>query len=1082
MKNTFNNMKRIRPMVRCSLCRQKLSRPLWILMFLLGGISLLSAQQIGVKGTVFDTYGSPLPGASIVEKGSSNGTQTDFDGNFQINVTDEDAVLIVSYLGFATKEVSVGGNTQISIILEESASGLDEVVVVGYGTQQKKDLTGAIGIAKGDVLQNRPINNVTEGLQGVIPGLTISPNSGAPGGGGVDINIRGATSINGGSPLVLVDGAQLPINSVNPEDIESVTVLKDAASAAIYGARAAFGVILITTKKGKKETKPQFTLSSSTYMATPTIIPEKSDSYKYALYVNSMRQSTNQSTIFNEEHLGLLQSRVSGAISDDYTLKPSGSAYYEHANTNWSDLVFSKAAPGQNHNIGVSGGSERSTYRASFAYSGNDGIVKIGGDKFSRYNLNLNLSTDLKDWLTTKFQVNLRRSNTNVHNLPPGSGASIFHVVWRARPTLTPTLDLDGVPYPTFIRLNPVETLRLGGRNVSDAYNVNAKAGIEMKFGDLKLFSNFTYNPGISKAVRNNVTFESTTPWANLNVRTDGGPSFVEKTHNINEYYAFDAYATYDKYWESGHKIGVTVGYNQEWNEFSTTRAYNTDLISFDVLSLSNTTGDPLVSDNITDWALRSGFARLNYSYKSKYLLTLNGRYDGSSRFNKNDRFGFFPSVSVGWKVSEENFLKDSEFISLLKLRGSYGKLGNQSTSALYPFEGYNTIGQVNWSFGGSRPLGIVPGNPLGDSRTWETITSTNFGLDISIFDGRLNSSLDVYRRTTQDMLVAGDALPAVYGAAAPQENAADLEVNGWEFSLGWKDRIGSDFGYDLNFVISDSKGTITRFDNPTKSLQRSFYKGQEIGEIWGFETQGLFQSQEEIAEAADHSPLGAGNQIAAGDVRYTDLNNDGQIDRGELTVDNPGDLKIIGNQSPRYLYGLRGAMDWKGIDFSFFLQGVGQKDFWLDGPIMFGGIGNYGNVVVTDELYNNTWSDGSDGLPVNTDAYYFRPSQQGVVSRNTQVQTRYLQDASYLRLKNLTLGYSLPSDILNKKGISNIRIYVSGENLFTSTKLNSNFDPELLSPGQANLGSASFSNGGDQSGKLYPLSRKLSLGLNIGF
>ncbi|UZD24398.1 SusC/RagA family TonB-linked outer membrane protein [Algoriphagus halophytocola] len=1053
------------------------------LLFLCLGLPGLGvAQQRTVTGTVTDVDGGlPLPGLTVLLKGTTTGTVSDSDGKYSINVSGPQDVLVFSYIGYEPQEITVGNQSTIDVVMSSDISSLNEVVVVGYGTQKKGNLTGAVGMTDGEVLQNRPITNITDGLQGVVPGLNITPGNGAPG-SGASINIRGATSINGGSPLVLVDGAQMNINNINPQDIESVTVLKDAASAAIYGARAAFGVILITTKKGSRNSKPQFNYSGNFFAAQPTIIPDKADSYKYALYINSMRNSTGASTVFNDEHLGLIQDRVNGNISNDYTLQPSGTAYYEHANTDWADLVFANSAPGQNHNLSVSGGSEKTAYRASFAYAKQEGIVKIGNDFYERFNFNTNMSTDLNNWLTTKIQVNFSKSEQDVHNLPPGHGPSIFHTVWRARPILTPYFDLDGVPYATFIRLNPVATLEQGGRDNQVGYNLNTKAGVEMKFGDFQVFSNFTYNPKFRQRVLNNFEFQSVTPWANTDVRTDGGPSYIRKINEVDNYYAFDLYGKYGKDWVSGHSFEATVGFNQEKATFSDDNVYNTELISYDVISISNTLGDPTVTDNYTDWALRSGFARLNYNYMGKYLLEVNGRYDGSSRFAKDDRYGFFPSVSAGWRVTDEEFMKDLTWLNLFKLRASYGALGNQNSSGLYPYVGYTTVPQTNWIIDGSRPLGLSPMNPIAASRTWETVATTNFGVDLVILQGKLDASLDVFTRKTMDMLVAGDALPGVFGAAAPQKNAADLEVKGWEASIGWNDQVGTDFTYNLNLVVSDTRGKITKFDNPTNSLSRSYYEGMTIGEIWGYETVGLFQSQEEIDNAPNHAPLGAGNLVGLGDVHFADRNEDGVINTGENTVENPGDRRIIGNASPRYSYGIRGGASWKGFDLSVFFQGVAKRDYWVDGPLMFGGDGGYGNAVITDDLFANVWSDGSDGLPVNTDAFYFRPSQGGVVNRNKQVQTRYLQDASYLRLKNLTLGYSLPNELLDRVKVNNLRVFVSGENLLTFTKLNSNFDPEALSPSQGALGNTSFSAGGNQSGKLYPLSKRVSFGLTVGF
>jgi TonB-linked SusC/RagA family outer membrane protein len=1039
-------------------------------------------QKKTISGKVTDKKGEPLPGVSIIVKGTTIGITTDVDGNYTFEIPVEAKTLVFSFMGMKTHEVALNGKTTISVVLKENAIGIDEVVAVGYGVQKKVNLTGAIGIAKGEVLENRPISNVLEGLQGVVGGLNITNANGQPG-SKPKINIRGATSISGGSPLVLVDGAQMDLNQVNPDDIESISVLKDAASAAIYGARAAYGVILVTTKSGKRNTKTTVTYNANFFAARPTILPEKSDSYKYALYVNEMRRSDGRSTPFNEEHLGLIKATVDGTGTPGvyYTLKPNN-GYYEHANTNWSDLVFDDAAPGQNHNLAISGGTEKTGYHASFAYTGYDGLMKIGGDRYDRYNFNLKLDTDIFDWLTSYFQVNFSKSSTNVYNPIPGHGDNILHTTWRARPTLTPTMEKDGMEYPTFARLNPVSTLEHSGRNVNSQFNLNTKAGVKMTFGKFNVFSNFTYNPYFVETVQNNNSIKSVIPWKPNNpVRTDGKPTYIRKATGINNYYAFDAYGQYENTFANKHYVKAMVGYNQEWKTMSGVTAYNTDLISTDVISLRNSTGDPIVTDSYNQWALRSGFIRLNYIFKDKYMLEVNGRYDGSSRFKQADRFGFFPSISTGWRMSEESFMNDVSFVDNLKLRASYGSLGNQSTGVLYPVSAYNTISQVAYNFDGARPVGIQPGSPLGDTRTWETVSTIDVGLDVTLFQG-LDLTIDAYRRTTENMLVSGDALPGVYGASAPQVNAADLEVNGWEASLGWRGKVSNGIIYNMGFTISDWKGKITKFDNPTKSLSKAYYEGQVIGEIWGYETVGLFKTQAEIDAAADHTPLGAGNLVAPGDVHYADLNNDGEINIGENTVDKPGDRKIIGNRTPRYSYAIRGGMEWKGFDFNFFFQGVAKRDFWLTGPLVFGGVGGYGNVIVTDELYDNVWSDGTSGIPENRDAFYFRPSEYAIVSRNSQVQTRYLQNAAYLRLKNVTFGYSLPNSLINKIGIAGCRIFVSGENLLTFTKLRSNFDPEVLIPNESSQNSVNPSSGSFYSGKAYPLSKRLSVGINVRF
>lgn len=1038
-------------------------------------------QQGTVKGKVTDKNGEPLPGVSVQLHGTTRGTITDANGTYTLADVPEKATLVFSFIGMRAKEVPVGGRSMVDVAMENDDINLEEVVAVGYGVQKKVNLTGAIGIVDGETLENRPIANAIEGLQGTVAGLNITNADGAPG-STPKINIRGATSINGGSPLVLVDGTEMDLNMVNPDDIESLSVLKDAASSAIYGARAAYGVILVTTKSGKRNSKTTVTYNGNFYAARPTIIPEKADSYKYALYVNAMSASDGVAIPFNAEHLALIKGAVDGTGSQGYTLMPTGTgAYYEHNNTNWADLVFSDAAPGQSHNVTLSGGAEKVGYHVSLGYTGYDGVVKIGGDNYKRYNMNIKLDNDITSWLSSYFQVNFASGTSNLHQLPEGHGSSIFHVVWRARPILTPTMEKDGVEYPTFIRLNPVSTLELGGRDVTKNINLNTKAGIMLKLGDFTVNSSFTFNPVITDRVRNAKEFTSIVPWqAGAPVRLDAGPSFVLKNRDIDNYYVFDAYAQYEKTLAESHYLKGMIGFNQEWKTISDLQGKNTNLISPDVLSLLNASGTATVSDLYDQWAIRGAFFRLNYAYKERYLLEVNGRYDGSSRFAKDDRFGFFPSISAGWRISEEAFMQSASMVDNLKLRASYGSLGNQLGS-MYPVSQYVTTSQVAYVLNGIRPVGIQPGVPLALSRTWETVSTVDIGVDATLFQ-KLDLTFDVYQRKTKDMLVSGDALPGVYGASAPESNSADLKVNGWEAAVSWADKINKDWSYNIGFSIADWTGEITRFENPTKSLSKAYYVGKEIGEIWGYETVGLFQSTDEIAAAPSHAGLGGGSFVAPGDVRYADLDNSTAIDQGENTVTKPGDQKVIGNSTPRYSYSIKGGLNYKNFDMSFFFQGIGKRDFWLNGPILFGGVGGYGNVIVTDELYDNVWSDGSGAIPENRDAFYFRPSENAIITRNTQVQTRYLQNAAYLRLKNVMLGYTLPQSLTNRIKIANCRFYVSAENLLTFTKLNPSFDPEVLVPGEIGQGSTSAAYDLGQSGKAYPLSKRVSLGVNITF
>uniref|UniRef100_UPI003217344E SusC/RagA family TonB-linked outer membrane protein n=1 Tax=uncultured Draconibacterium sp. TaxID=1573823 RepID=UPI003217344E len=1062
------------------------------------GEKAIGQQQKSVSGKVTDITGEPLPGVTILVKGTTNGTVTNIDGNYAIPNTSENTTLVFSFVGMIAQEIVVGSQTSIDVVLKTDAIGIEDVVVVGYGTQKKVNLTGAVGIAKGEVLENRPITNALEGLQGTVAGLNITNANGEPG-SNPKINIRGATSINGGSPLVLVDGIEMNLNHINPNDIESVSVLKDAASAAMYGARAAYGVILVTTKSGHLNQKVKVEYSNNFYAAQPTILAEKSNSLKFALYANEMRRNRGAADAILPEEFDFIKQRINGEINTDWTPKSDGSGvYWATGNTNWSDLVYDKAAPGQNHNVSVSGGSDKISYRLSAGYIDYDGVVKIGNDKYKQFNTNLRMDAKLTEWAKFNFLVNMINSHRDLALRPSGSfGPSIHHMIWRARPTWSPYFEdpATGDQLPVFVRLNPVGTLEQSGRSITNGLNTRYKGGVELKFGDIKVISNFIYNPSTTELVQNNKKIYQVIPWVTDGrqyLHPDGSTrSSIEKQYSIGRFYGFDAYANYEKTFNGKHHVKAMVGFDQRWSISKAVNGFRYDLITEDIHALNTATDEDGIqlTDAFNEWSLRSGFFRVNYSYMDRYLLEVNGRYDGSSRFINKDRFGFFPSVSAGWRLSEEQFMQDISWLDNLKLRASYGSLGNQNVSGLYPSANYGTSQQVGLIINGIRPMGVTPAVPLGDERTWEIVTTANFGVDAILFRG-LDFSFDKFTRTTKNMLVSGAALPAVYGATAPQENNADLEVKGWEMALRWTSKIGK-VGYYAGFSVSDWKGTITKYDNPTKTFSKAYYEGQDIGEIWGYETVGLLQTEEDVTaytESIDISAVLAGKSIGSGDVQYADLNGDDKLDRGENTVDNPGDRKIIGNNTPRYAYNINAGIDWKGIDFSVFFQGIGKRDYWLDGPIMFGGEGGYGNMIITDYLWDNLWSDGSNpDMPENRDGYYFRPSEGsglGTMNYNTQVQTRYLQNASYLRLKNITLGYTLPASITKKVKVSRCRLYISGENLLTFTNLNPNFDPEVLVPnesGQGSVGSSSTSTDG-QMGKAYPLTKRISVGMNITF
>ncbi len=841
-----------------------------------GTAGVKEIQQNGVcNGVVTDTTGETVIGASVVVKGTTNGTITGLDGDFSLSGVTKGSILVVSFVGYQNTEVKWNGQP-LTIVLKEDTKVLDEVVVVGYGTQKKANLSGAVAAVDGKVLQDRPITNIGQGLQGVVPNLNITMNNGGAPGATSSFNIRGNTSLNGGSPLVLVDNVQMDANLVNPDDIESISVLKDAASASIYGARAAYGVILITTKKGKP-------------------MPVK---------------------------------------------HPDGH------------------------------------YAGQGSYTNPVAIMEQGGN--AQYKQN-----DL--WMT---------------------GA---------------------------VKITPIKGLVI---NADYTWNFYGKSSNQ----HVQNFYDYTAVPGT----------ENYYPWTN--------PSSVTVTNNDDYYNAFNAFAEYTFSLKEKHNFKVMVGYNQENKHKKYHYAGRKNLIDSSNPSLNLAYGDMAMNGSETHWSVNGFFARINYDYKGKYLLELNGRYDGSSKFPHGDRYAFFPSASVAWRVSEEKFWEPIRgWFDNFKLRASYGSLGNQALDeSRYGNFPYLATYGINTKYGallnGTRPVAVSVPGLVSASFTWETVNQIDFGFDASFFGGRLNTSFDWYRRNTKDMLTAGQALPAVLGTSVPQENAADMKTVGWEVSLEWNDRLSNGFGYHIKGVLSDYQASITKFSNPTKLLG-THYVGEKLNEIWGYVSNGLFQSDED-AKAADQSYL-SGGSWGAGDVKYEDLNNDGKIDIGKNTLDDSGDRKIIGNSTPRYSYGITAGFDYKGFDFEMFWQGIGKRDYWLGGSQFWG---------FTDEWCTPLTSSLDYWTEDNRDAYFPRLHHYGVNGGNHQVSTRYLQNAAYLRLKNVVLGYTIPRSITEKVKISRLRVFVQGENLLTFTPLIDSYDPETL------------------NNMTYPINKKISVGLNLTF
>ena len=1035
-----------------------------------GTAGVKEIQQNGVcNGVVTDTTGETVIGASVVVKGTTNGTITGLDGDFSLSGVTKGSILVVSFVGYQNTEVKWNGQP-LTIVLKEDTKVLDEVVVVGYGTQKKANLSGAVAAVDGKVLQDRPITNIGQGLQGVVPNLNITMNNGGAPGATSSFNIRGNTSLNGGSPLVLVDNVQMDANLVNPDDIESISVLKDAASASIYGARAAYGVILITTKKGKKSDKPTVSLSATGYWQSPALTFHNVNSMQYLTMMDEAYQNDGGSGHY-------FKSQVYQYAEDYFNGKYDSPVFFDTAydtykygycgNTDWWDELY-KTSFSQIYTANISGGNDRTTYYASVSMNDQGGILKAGDDKYNKYNANVNISSNITKWLNVSAKIAHTYTDelhptggTTAMNSTAYSGLSSYSGMMKGDLSpLMPVKHPDGHYAGQGSYTNPVAIMEQGGNaqyKQNDLWMTGAVKITPIK--GLVINADYTWNfygKSSNQHVQNFYDYtavpgtENYYPWTN--------PSSVTVTNNDDYYNAFNAFAEYTFSLKEKHNFKVMVGYNQENKHKKYHYAGRKNLIDSSNPSLNLAYGDMAMNGSETHWSVNGFFARINYDYKGKYLLELNGRYDGSSKFPHGDRYAFFPSASVAWRVSEEKFWEPIRgWFDNFKLRASYGSLGNQALDeSRYGNFPYLATYGINTKYGallnGTRPVAVSVPGLVSASFTWETVNQIDFGFDASFFGGRLNTSFDWYRRNTKDMLTAGQALPAVLGTSVPQENAADMKTVGWEVSLEWNDRLSNGFGHHIKGVLSDYQASITKFSNPTKLLG-THYVGEKLNEIWGYVSNGLFQSDED-AKAADQSYL-SGGSWGAGDVKYEDLNNDGKIDIGKNTLDDSGDRKIIGNSTPRYSYGITAGFDYKGFDFEMFWQGIGKRDYWLGGSQFWG---------FTDEWCTPLTSSLDYWTEDNRDAYFPRLHHYGVNGGNHQVSTRYLQNAAYLRLKNVVLGYTIPRSITEKVKISRLRVFVQGENLLTFTPLIDSYDPETL------------------NNMTYPINKKISVGLNLTF
>ena len=1063
-----------------------------------GGRPSASVDQVRVKvlvsGTVVDATGAPLPGATVRERATGNGTVTNIDGHFSLSVSSE-ASLEVSFVGYATKVVPVAGQQELKIVLVEDAAALDEVVVVGYGIQKKVNLSGSVDQIGTKELEKRPIADLSRGLQGMIPNLNIDFTSGEPG-QAANINIRGEASINGGSPLILIDGVAADVEEMNrllPEDIESLSVMKDASSAAIYGARAAFGVILITTKQGKGD-RIQVDYNSNFAWKRPSMLTEKtSDPYIYLKLKNIavLNPPWSSGHVTSDERLEWArQCSDNPGGTPSVRLNPLDETQWEYmGNRDWTSYYLDRSTFSQTHQVAVSGATEKTRFYLSGGFDNEDGLFSdiVNNDKYRRYSMRAKVSYDIWKWLTlsnnTSYVVTERRK-------PSYYNISTFF-------DLEPH-DMDRNPDGTWASGELGEALAQlvdGGEETTLYGRLQSTFSGEMNFWK-RMFVvnvNFTFMKG-----------HEAYDWYKNTYRLGYGPDDIReqgesrayKGSTDNLYTVFEVYGTFNKLFNERHHVTAILGFNQEYNRSDNFTADRYNIISTGLPSIALSSGAQYVNEVYKDWAIRGCFFRANYTYDNRYIFEMNGRYDGTSRFPKNKRFGFFPSGSVAWRLDSEPFfdgLKD--LFSQFKLRASYGSLGNQLVSE------YGYIPSMSSQLGsyiidGELQQTVTSPDLVSSDYTWEKVQTVNGGIDLGFMRNKLTLSFDFYRRDTKGMLTMGRELPGVLGKEEPQENAANLKTRGWELSIGYQDEFrlaGKPLNWAARFVLSDSRTWITKFDNPTRNLTQ-YYEGQEIGEIWGLQSDGLFRSKDEIAalDETEIIPWGA-LEIVEGWPKYKDLDGDQRITKGSTTVDDPGDLSVIGNSAPRFRFGLNLSAEWNGFDVAVFLQGIGKRDFYPQSYLYWGFYQQpySGGQLHTFDFYRPT-SDSEVDMAKHSQSYIaaglanqnldakYPVLQSWLADKNlgTRIdqsmglaipQTGYMLNAAYLRVKNITIGYTLPQEWVRKAKLSRVRVFVSGDNLCEWSGVKPYFDPESITDTSA-------------FGYVYPFSRQYSFGLNVTF
>ncbi|TXK36728.1 TonB-dependent receptor [Pontibacter qinzhouensis] len=987
--------------------------------FLFQSLAAWAQGGIAVGGTVSDNTGTGLPGVTVMVKGTSVGAATDLDGRYALTIPagQENAILVFSFVGYLTQEVPVGNRANINVSLVSDSKLLDEVVVVGYGTQSKRDVTGSVASVKMDDVRSLPVPDAGQALQGRAAGVQVI-TSGAPG-SNATIRVRGTSTINNSDPLVVIDGVptDLPLNAINPDDIASMDILKDASAAAIYGSRGAAGVVLITTKRGEAgKGRLEFRAYTAIQQATSTV---------------EMLNSAQFATLHNEimANNGQLQNP---AYADPASITTS---------TDWLGEYF-RAAPQQNYSVSYAGGTEKSSFYASGTYTDQDGIVINNG--YKRYTFSLNSDNKFLSWFKLSNNLLLSHDKKTSGTIDIRNPMAALPVQPLSNPDGTWSGPEGQSSWYGDVR-NPVGQA-LENSNTTLGYNALANVSGEFTITPQLIFKT---TAGIQAAFWDSRSWTPKYAWKPI--ANEFSTLFQQNNKSITR--LWDNFLTYDASFGDKHHLTVLAGTSAQDNRFDQINAARQDFISDAAQQLDNGTINLPSGGNASDWALFSFLGRINYSFDDKYLITANLRRDASSRFGANNRWGTFPSASAKWRISEEDFFREVNWLSDLSVRAGYGVTGNQNIGN-YAYASRLSVGQA--TFNNTVVNSVVPVVLPNANVRWEEVEQSNIGLDAALFNGRINLTVDAYIKNTNNMLVPMN-VPVTTGYSdifVPSINFGKVRNRGFEVAVNTYNITGAfEWNTNLNFSVNENEilnlnGDVPLYGGIEQVLRQK--NGFPINSFYGFVMNGIFQSQEEVNNyALQQQGADLFNSTGPGDVKFLDINNDGLI--------NDFDRTYIGNPNPRLTFAMNNTFAWNGFDFSVFLQGVQGNDIFHANRIFQEGMAVAQNQT-TAVLDRWTPNNPSSSTPR---AIFNDPN------KNTRVSTRFVEDGSYLRVKNVTLGYNLPQSIIGRAKMSLVRIYVSGQNLFTFTNY-TGFDPEV------------GINGVDLS--VYPLSRTLSAGINVGF